>query len=289
MAKAPTKTATDFSFAIPEDVKKRLKDYKYESPQDEAIQLPLWPDITRAMPNHIARSQLFAPIQRGSRKVYDREKLASREDVEIFYTGKQLDMADQDVFFQVLELFKHKDLNERYIAVLRSDILKAIGKYKDNNSSGRKSKTGGSEYVWLEEVMHRLKTGTLTIITKRYKTELSLVDEWTRDESEDLFKIAINPKIKVLFSNNEFGFVNWNHRMAIENKIDLSKWLQTYIASHGKEPQRHRFDTIKKLTGAKTRINDYREDVEEALKELQRVKDIVKYSVDKVGFDIVIK
>ena len=35
-------------------------------------QLPLWPDLERAIPNQLARSSLFAPISRGARKTHDR-------------------------------------------------------------------------------------------------------------------------------------------------------------------------------------------------------------------------
>lgn len=279
MAETATKAENEhnYVFAIPDDVQKRLGKGKYVDLQ-EAIQLPLFSDLTRIIPNHLARSPLFAPIKRGKRTIYDREQLASREDVEILYTGKQLDMADQDVFLQSLELFNGKNLTDREISVNRADMLRAINR-----------DTGNQNYKWLEEVMHRLKTGTLTITSKRYKTELSLIDEWTRDEETGQYKISINPKIKVLFSNNEYGYINWPKRMAITNKVDLTKWLQTYISAYQKGAQRHRFDTIKTLCGAKSRINDFREDIGEALKELQRVKIIVSYSVDKVGFDVVVK
>lgn len=267
--------SNESTFSIPEDVQKRLGKHDHSQ---EAIQLPLWPELTRIMPNHLARSPLFAPTKRGKRTIYDREKLASREDVEMYYTGKQLDMADQDVFFQSLQLFSGKDLTDRYITVNRADMLRSI-----------KRDTGNSNYKWLEEVMHRLKTGTLTIITKRYKTELSLIDEWTKDEETGQFKIGVNPKIKMLFSNNEFGYINWPNRMAIEKKVDLAKWLQSYISAHQKGAQRHRFDTIKKLCGLKARINDFRVDVEEALKELVRVGEISSLQIDKIGFDLIRK
>ena len=38
----------------------------------ERRQLPLWPDLERAIPNHLARSSLFAPIAPGRRKQHDR-------------------------------------------------------------------------------------------------------------------------------------------------------------------------------------------------------------------------
>ena len=267
-----SKATPEDTYTVPEDVQKRLRNHDYSRKE---IQLPLYPELTRILPNHIARTPLFAPIKRGKRTIYDREKLASRDDVEIHYSGKQLDMADQDVFLQTLELFRDKDVNDRNITVNRASLLKAINRA-----------TGKQNYKWLEEVMHRLKTGTLTITTKRYKTELSLIDEWMRDEETGQFMIAVNPKIKMLFSNNEFGYINWPKRMAIEKKIGLAKWLQSYISASNKGPQRHKFTTIKNLCGSKARINDFRVDAEEALKELVRVGEISNLSIDKIGFDL---
>ncbi len=44
----------------------------------ERRQLPLWPDLERAIPNHLARSSLFAPIAPGRRKQHDRAEIAKR-------------------------------------------------------------------------------------------------------------------------------------------------------------------------------------------------------------------
>ena len=263
---------------IPDDVKEKIKKGELLEVV-KAVQLPLWPELTRIIPNHIARSSLFAPIKKGPRKIHDRELIASRDDVVICYTGKQLDMADQDVFLQALELYRYTELAQRETTVNRADFLRSISK----------DKIGDSQYKWLDEAMHRLKTGTVTITAKKYKVELSLIDEWERDGEIDQMQLSINPKIKTLFTNNEFGYINWPHRMAIENRKDLSKWLQSYFSAHQKGPQRHTYKTIKKLSGLKTRINDLIKDINEALNELVRVQEISGLKMDKVGFDFIKK
>lgn len=253
----------------PEDRNQQLIYEKNSAPnKDVPYQLPLWPELARAMPNHIARSQLFAPIKRGSRKSYFKEQLASREDVVICYTGKQLDMADQDVFLQALQLFRGRSVLERSVVVNRAEFLKSIGK-----------STGKSDYVWLDDSMHRLKTGTLSCQTKKKKIEMSLVTEWARDDETGEIRIEMSPNLRAFFESNEYGYVNWPHRMAIEKKVDLAKWLQTYFSAHGKGAQKHRIETIKHLCGSATRINDFVDDVEEALEELVRVKEIANLRI----------
>lgn len=93
------------------------------SPQTR--QLPLWPDMERAIPNHLARSSLFSPIAPGRRKQHDRSEIASREDVKILFTGKQHDMADCDVFMQALYEAHRAPLGER-VVIKRGAFLKAI-------------------------------------------------------------------------------------------------------------------------------------------------------------------
>lgn len=76
---------------------------KPKRPDDsKRYQLPLWNELERAIPNHLARSSLFAPIASGRRKQHDRTEIASRSDVKIMFSGKQLDMADCDVFMHAL-------------------------------------------------------------------------------------------------------------------------------------------------------------------------------------------
>ncbi len=271
-------------FALPVEVKERIGKTKQEKLDAAAAgQLPLWPDLARAIPNHLARSPLFAPIRRGARKVHDRQLLPSREDVTISYTGKQLDMADQDVFLQILHLFRGKKIPEEGLSIPRTDILMKIG--KGNRSIGK------ADYLWLNEVMHRLKTGVISVTAKNSSkaTELSLIDEWSRDELTNKYIIRIAPKIQALFDNHEYAYINWPHRFALEKKIDLAKWLQTYISAQGKGSQTHRFDTIKSLCGAATRLNDFAKDVVEAFTELERVGEIVKLVHSKASVTFIRK
>lgn len=254
---------------IPAEIKTRMDNGEIIELK-EPVQLPLWPETARIIPNHIARCALFVPIQRGARKSYSNELLPSRSDAVIHYDGKQLDMADQDVFLQMLEYFKNLDLDEEFIIVKRSDLLKSIGKT-----------TGKNDYKWLDESMLRLRGGLLTIETKQYKVILNMLSYYAYNKETKECKVGLHKEIKTLFSNKEFGYINWNHRRAIKNKVNLSKWLQTYISAHQKGEQNHRIDTIHKLCGSNTRINDFRGDVEEALKELVRVGEIIRLKVTK--------
>ena len=144
-AQLPKRLSTIIDRVQPKSVRPASQD------NSRPIQLPLWHDLERAMPNMIARSALFAPIARGRRPMHERHEIASRSDAQLLYSGRQLDMADADVFMQALELAKRHRVGEPF-AVNRADFLRAINRA-----------LGNSQYEWLDQTMKRLKFTTLTI------------------------------------------------------------------------------------------------------------------------------
>lgn len=56
----------------------------------QQLQLPLWTETQRGVPNSLLRSALFAAIQRGKRPFLKRQLMASVENASITYTGIRL-------------------------------------------------------------------------------------------------------------------------------------------------------------------------------------------------------
>ena len=223
-------------------------------------QLPLWHDLERAMPNMIARSALFAPIARGRRAMHEGHEIACRSDVQILYSGRQLDMADADVFMQALEIAKRRPLGEPF-AINRAEFLRAI-----------KRPLGKSQYDWLDSVMKRLKFTTLTINHGDQLYELSLIAEWGRDKSSGEYVVMVSPKIMKMFIRHEFGLIDWESRFQIEKRVELAKWMQTYVASHARGRE-HRISMryLHEWSGYKGPLRQFRTKLTEALEELSRV------------------
>lgn len=230
-------------------------------------QLPLWPEMEAAMPNAIARSALFAPIAKGRRKVHDRARISSREDVEISYTGKQLDIADQDVFYQALQLGRQAHLGD-LVRINRADFLRAIGR-----------SDGKSQYDWLDEVMHRLKSGVLTLNTKRFMGEVSLINYWGRDNVTGEYEMTLDKRIIGMFSGQEYGLIDWKKRLRIEKRVDLSKWMQTYIASHARGQHSIGLRYLKEWSSYNSPLRKFREAMSEALQELERLEIIANAKI----------
>lgn len=248
-------------------------------------QLPLWPENeVRAIPNHIARSSLFAPIGKksGPRKRHNRAEIASRSDVSIRYSGPQLDMADCDVFMQALQIAKGAPLGEK-VYFLRSELLAAL-----------KKSDAGAWYEWLHSSIERLTEGTLFIKTKRYvvgdpedgdqesstekpvrmrprRSGLHLIAGFDFDEDKQAYWLIFDPRVLAMFQNNEFALVDWEARLRIEKRVDMAKWLQNYVSTH--EPGVHRIsiENLKKWCGYTSPLNKFKDALEAAMRELERV------------------
>lgn len=230
-------------------------------------QLPIFPEEdTSALPNYLARTPLFAPIQPGRRQIHDYSQLASPEGVEVFFTGKQLDMADQDVFMLALKFAQGTDLNQP-VRCNRAEFLKALG-WQPGKKTGA---FGKSAYDWLDQSFQRLSAGTLAIRTQRYKAHLSLVSEWVQDNVSGEWKFTIGGKICALFQNDEFSFIDLRKRQRIAARVDMAKWLQSYAASHERGVHCISIAKLKEWCGYASPMRKFREALGEALNELQRV------------------
>lgn len=215
--------------------------------KEEPQHLPAWPDEMRAMPNHLTRCSLFAAIRPGRRKMMDKVKLASRNDVTLFFTGKKLDQADADVWMQALQLAKHGLLEDR-VYINRAEFLRLIGR----NGYGR-------WYDWLHESLRRLSVAFVDIETKRYKMGFNLINDYGLDNETGEYWLTINAKARSLFSGQEYGLIDWNIRKRIRRGQHLAKWLQNYIISHEVGKQ-HTIDIklLKAWSGADGRLRDFR-------------------------------
>jgi hypothetical protein len=243
----------------------------------EKYKSPYWDEKYRAIPNHLTRSCLFAPTARGKRKMHDGTVLASRSDVKITFSGKQLDEADRDVFLQALHEGQQGGFGV-YVPINCAKFLKSIGR-----------STGKNDYLWLFESFTRLTFGLLAIETKKYKIGniekarktgksdlLHLIAGFEYDPEEGTYKLLLDPRILIMFRGHEFALVDWEKRMQIEKKVDMVKWLQCLISSNEKGLQKYSLDDLKSWMDYEGRLRDFKKYLEESIKELERLEIITK-------------
>lgn len=262
---------------LPDWLDKKVKDSeekqkaKAKQQKAEVVQLPLWGEVERAIPNHIARSSLFAPIARGRRKVHQGTILVSRSDALIEYWGVQLDEAQADVWMQALHEARQVPLGQPVI-INRAAFLRAIGR-----------DTGKWQYNWLLRTMKALTVSALMIeVRKEGKTRikvknLNLLDEFELDEESGEYKLKLNPQWITLYENSEFALVDWEKRFLIKNRVDLAKRLQRLVATSNDRIQRYSLEYLKEVCCYDSPMRKFREALIEAMNELERLQ-IIKDS-----------
>lgn len=238
------------------------KAQQVEEGNDLPRQLSLFQDELRAIPNHLARSPLFASISRGTRAIRKDELLPSPAGVQIRYSGPQLDQGDCDVFMQLIYTQRGKNLGEPMV-IVRDRFLDEIGRGD-----------GGSMYAWLKASLERLQGAMVSVESDRYRLRAQLVGKVIEDKVDKTFQIIIDKDICEMFAPHQRSLIDWKKRAAIEKREHLSKWLHNFTASHtGVDDgwQHHAVDNLRTWAGYASPVRKFVEALTEALGELERV------------------
>lgn len=229
--------------------------------QPKKVQLPIWPDVARGVPNGVLRSALFGAIKKGPRRYIPGEQIAALDGIEIRYKGEHLDQGDLDVWESLLHAVRFQAMGEQ-CRLTAYALLKLIGK----------TDTGKNRAI-LQARIERLRANAVTIKQGRYSYIGGLVDEAFKDEETQKWVIGLNPKLHALFADDQFTQVDWSVRQALNGK-PLAQWLHGYYASHAK-PYPVRVQTLHKLCGSEAvRMDHYRQDLRKALDAVTEASDV---------------
>jgi hypothetical protein len=219
------------------------------------VQLPLWPEPTRGVPNGVLRSALFGAIKKGVRRYMEGEQIAAVNGIEIRYTGQRLDQGDLDVWESVLHVARLQAMGEQCRFTAYS-MLKLLGKTD-----------AGSNRETLHKRLMRLKANAVEVQQGRYSYAGSLIDDVYRDNETHEYVLILNPKLRPLFAADQFTLVDWGVRHALDGK-PLAQWLHGYYASHAK-PYPVNVATLLKLSGSEN------EDASSGRQKLRKALDAV--------------
>jgi hypothetical protein len=217
------------------DAQKKEQEREVSAPC-KVVQLPIWPEPTRGVPNIALRSALFGAIRKGARPYLERVEIHSQEGFRLRYTGARLDQGDLDGWETVLHVVRVQALGSE-CRVTAYQLLKAMGK----------TDTGGNREV-LDKRLARMKATALEVQAGRYSYMGSLIDEVYKDEESREYVIRLNPKMRALFELDQFTQIDWTVRHALDGQ-PLAQWLHGYYASHAK-PYPVNMATLLKLSGS---------------------------------------
>jgi hypothetical protein len=228
------------------------------------VQLPLWPDAVRRLPNELLRSALFNARNRKQPRAYLKQHdIAVLFDGHITYQGEELRQDDETVWLQLIHLAREKPLGQvveftpySFCRSVDWPICKA-------------------SYERLRECLNRMQSTALAVYSKRLKRGVSLsmlpAFEWQDEYQQTLkkYRVQVAPQLVELFGDVHYTQVEWSQRLALP--VGIATWLHGYYASH-REPYPVRLLTIRRGSGITTeRPAKLRELIEKALIELVNV------------------
>ncbi len=231
----------------------------------EIVQLTIWPESVRGVPNSALRGALFAAIQGKDRRLMQRELLGTQKGLQIRFTGIQLNQSDLDVWEQALHLARPHPLGTRCDFTANA-FLKALGR-----------NTGKAQHEDLKNNFARLMGCGVEITHDRMTYGGSLL-EFYRDEDTGHYQLEINPKLKALFDAG-FTQIDWEQRKQLKRK-PLAAWLHGFYASHAKSHP-VTVEYLRKLSGSQTReIWKFRQNLSKALEDVKAVGGIRGYVIE---------
>ena len=250
--------------AIQEAMALRQQNKQAKPKSAAVIQLPLWPEPARGVPNSALRGALFAAIQGKDRRYLKRELLAVQQGMEIRFTGMQLDQSDLDVWEQALHLARMHPLGTRCEFSAHA-FLKALGRG-----------IGKAQHEWLKGVFARL-AGAVAEITHQGFTYGGGLLKFYRDEITDRYRLELDPKIKALYDAG-WTATDWKQRQWLKRK-PLALWLHGFYASHA-EPFPMKVETLRTLSGSQTKaLYHFTASLKRALDDLKAIGSITDYDI----------
>lgn len=232
-------------------------DESTESPQLPAVQLCLWPEPVRAVPNGALRSALFGAIRRGRRRYMEREPIAALAGTEVWYTGPRLDQGDLDVWESILHLLRDKDLGTECRTTSYA-LLKLMGR-----------KDTGGERQSLHTRIARLAANAVEIRQGRYCYIGGLLHEAFKDEETQEWVLVLNPHLRALFAPDQFTMIQWSVRRTLSGQ-PLAQWLHGFYSSHA-SPLPIKVETLYKLSGSEAKeLKHFTEKLKKALEAVER-------------------
>jgi TrfA protein len=262
----------DLNAAVQSLFEKIKANPRTEQPEPEkklpatVLQLPLWAEAKRGMPNPALRSALFSAIHSKDRRFINRAHIAALNGIEIRFKGEQLNQEDLEVCAEVFHLARLHPLGDTCHTPAHG-LLKALGRG-----------TRKTDHEQVHASLIRLQGHCVEINGARFEYCGSLILEGVQDKLTRRYLIKVNPKLAPLFHHGWTG-LDAERRRQLRGK-PLALWLDAFYATHA-GPYPYRVETLRELCGSRTaNLYHFRAALRRALGELQAVGAIARWDID---------
>lgn len=236
------------------------------------LQMPLWPEDRRGIPNELVRSALFcARNHRIPRQTLEDTPIVVIGDGEITYSGKELRADDEDVWLYITHLARGKPL-DGWIEFVPYQALKALGWPASKHY-----------YDKLFQCLDRMRFTNLKVVSRRLRKGLmlSLIRKFEYTDVDGRlarWRVMLEPEIQAMFGDMHYTQVEWRQRQQLG---PLGKRLHGLYASHEK-PFAMKVSTLWKGSGSgEKHLRSFRQSLRVALGELQTVGFLQSWRIDE--------
>jgi hypothetical protein len=237
------------------------------APAAKQLSLPMWPEVTRGVPNAFLRNALFGTSS--TRKTHKRRTLIhSVEQYEIRFKGETFNQTDLDVWETLLHLARLQPLGTK-VEFTAHALLKELGRG-----------TGGKDHEQLKEELARLGSGWTEISDKKARKTFAgnFISSYVRDDETERYVVSFTPEMAQLYEAGH-TLIDLEQRRAL-GRNSLAKWLHGHYASHAK-PFAYKVETLHELTASGTaELWKFRQLLKKAHDALMDVGAIQSWSID---------
>ena len=231
-----------------------------------------------AFPNHLNRSSFIAPVARGRRKFHRQTEMVTRKDCVLEYTGEQLDEADGDIIMALIAFAQPFPIGTP-VPLNRAELLRKLERG-----------TGKQQYEWLHRRIKSLTEATMFLEARkpdgstRYSigktVSFRIIAGFSYDDVDEAYSYSLDPRWVQMFGNREYSLIDWDKRMQIGRGQDMAKTLQRLLATSADPVQRYALDWLKDKMEYTSPIRKFREALQAAVHELERLEIIAKGNIE---------
>ncbi|MBK4739091.1 plasmid replication initiator TrfA [Noviherbaspirillum pedocola] len=246
----------------------------------EPVQLPMWDDDLRGMPNSFARGALFTAAKSDGkikRDFYEGKQVATLAGINIEYRGQELRQDDYSVFLAILHFGRRYELGKP-IPFTAYTMLKELG-WSINTA----------EYKHLRECCSRLSATSVSVTQNAsgeqlgggYEGSLIRSFAWKDEKGKQLSQwvVLLEPSIAALFADPSFTLMSPAERKAIGGRSPLAQWLHSFLSTH-REPYPISVTKYHELSASRSdNMNDFRRRLKVALTRLIEVGFLKEFAI----------
>lgn len=234
-----------------------------------------WSETQRGLSNYLTRSALFTANSYGAtteRPYHRNYKVRSPTNVELYFTGEELNQFDQEVHMQLLHYQRKLPVGEQ-IHFSLSQLCADMGLSKSGRNTAR-----------LREALDRLRNAAIVLKglsdgeTIRFSD--SLISNFVEKTSEvsSRWVVRFSKEILSVMSYESITFIN----LEIDRRLssELSKYMHRFLSTH-RNPLPYKLETYYELSGSRiATLNNFRKKMRLALQELEDVGFLDYWTID---------